>query len=90
MGIGKLKIIIFTGSALAIIGLCFILFSDSLGTSLADGWIAQYDYPPKVYEHKVEANTNKFLVIGGILFATGMSSILFVLYTLMSVKSDKD
>ncbi|QKY70592.1 hypothetical protein Len3610_14225 [Lentibacillus sp. CBA3610] len=62
---------------LGVIGLILIFSSNNLGASLADGWLAKYDYADNLtYEFKVTANTNNFLVTGGILFGIGLATIL--------------
>ncbi|SDQ05441.1 hypothetical protein [Virgibacillus salinus] len=72
-----LKWLMMLGSFLGIIGLIFIFFSNNLGASLAEGWLAKYDYAPSVYDSKVKTNTNIFLVTGSILFGIGLSTVVF-------------
>jgi hypothetical protein len=74
-------------SIFGFIGLLLVLFSDTIGISLADGWLAKYDYADTtIYEFKMKANTIKFFVTGGILFATNLVAILIVYYKMLISK----
>lgn len=79
--------LMFLGSVLGVIGLILIFSSNNLGTSLADGWLAKHDYADSsTYEFKVKANTNNFLVTGGILFGVGLATILLVYFKMLNTK----
>lgn len=69
------------GSILSIGGLILIFFSDNFGMSLADHWLSKYNYADSnTYEFKVKANTNNFLVTGGILFGIGLTMVILTYY----------
>ncbi|MGX9931294.1 hypothetical protein ACW0KB_08615 [Virgibacillus salarius] len=77
----RLKKFIFLGSFLGIIGLLLIFFSNSMGMAFGDGWLVKSDYADSsIYNFQVKANTNKFLVIGGILFGIGLTTVLLSYY----------
>ncbi|GIO26353.1 hypothetical protein [Ornithinibacillus bavariensis] len=72
-------------SILGIVGLIFICFSDNFGISIADGWLAKYDYvDSSLYEFKIKANTIKFVVTGGILFSINLIAIFLVYYKMLN------
>ena len=82
----SLKGILGLGSLLGIIGLIFILFSNSLGTSLTNALVADSDYAAYIYESKVKTNTITFLVTGIILSGIGFSTVLYALYKMQNIK----
>lgn len=82
----NLKSLMIIGSSLGTIGILLIIFSNNLGTSLADGWLVEYDYALAIYESKVKAYTNTFLVTGVILFGIGFSTVIFSFYKILNIK----
>jgi hypothetical protein len=74
------------GSLLGVIGLVLILYSKEIGTGLAEGWLAQYDYSPSDFEAKVKANTTIFLVNGSVLLGVGCSTVVFAFYKMLKMK----
>ncbi|WP_047983493.1 hypothetical protein [Ornithinibacillus californiensis] len=86
MRIDNLKWLMILGSLLGVVGLVLIYFCKDIGASLADGWLAQYDYSPSDYESKVKTNTTVFLVIGSVLLGIGFSTVFFTLYKMLNIK----
>ncbi len=82
----SLKGILVLGSLLGVIGLIFIFFSNSLGTSLTNALVADADYAAYTYDSKVKTNTNIFLVTGIILSGIGLSTVIYALYKMLNVK----
>lgn len=78
----KFKQLIALCSVLAIIGLLLIFFSNSIGGFLADSSIEQNGYfNLSDYKFLEQVNTNKFLIIGGILFGVNLIGLLFAQLT---------
>lgn len=77
----------FIGAVLVGVGLLFIFASGNWGLSLADGWLAKYDYADSAtYEFKIGTNTNNFLVVGGILFGVGLVTTLICYFKIEDKK----
>lgn len=85
----KLKGLMVLTSILGVIGLILIFLSGILGTYLADIWLLYLQdgsAETSNYQLKERANTNNFLVTGGILFGVSLTTILFAYYKKLNIK----
>lgn len=66
----KVKSLMSLGSLFALVGLILLFLSNHFGTALADSWLmGQGEYADSfMYQYKVQAHSNNFLVCGSILF----------------------
>lgn len=84
----KLNQFIYLALVFVAMGLLFIFFSFEFGSSFADGIFSSAGYSIEIYEARISAYVNSFLATGGILFATGVTGVLFAYYKKLSLKNE--
>ena len=83
----KLKAFMTLSALSATCGIVIILFSGSIGTVIADSWLAaQGGADTFIYEFKMKSNTKNFLVIGSIFLGVGLASVFFTYYQVLRMK----
>lgn len=84
----KIKGLMKLGILLSSVGIIFLFFNVSMGTSLADSWlISQGEFADSsLYELKRSGYSISFLTAGGILFGVGLSATILTYYKLLMIK----
>lgn len=80
-------------SLLAITGLALMFSSINFGISLGDSWLDNQEdgiYDTDQYNMVVETHKNNFIIIGSVLFGTGILTLILTYFTFILGKKDND
>jgi uncharacterized BrkB/YihY/UPF0761 family membrane protein len=78
---------------LAVAGLVLMFSSVAFGTSLADSWLLNKEggfADTGQYTMVLKTYSNNFVIIGSLLFGTGLLSALFTYLSFVSVEREKE